>query len=408
MSFYEELIEDLRKDYKKRFPDCSPEELRDVHIRFYYERAIGTMTFPDPLADSKEAWQGILEIGSSPEINPAESFLDSIRKYSRPKDEGIIKAVEKKLFYWLMIRLNVHFLELMGIVEKIRQGEDFYHIEYRRKSDGGQRTLHVPKPRLMKIQTLINTKLFDNFPRHPSAHGFSGGKLLDALRPHLEFGSFMKLDIKNAFGSIFRNDVQQALTDKQVVQVLKGPQKKVFGYFSWYTANVICDLCTTPFLPQGAPTSPKLFDLAFYPIDKELEKVMMLAEGQYSRYADNLYFSISFSRFPEELKSKILTIIKGERRAGPKLVWHKFWITNKRHIALRALGLNMVERKLYNTRAYKRRFRKALHHTQKQMELGLNTKSAWSKVNGLMGFIIKETLPQKLLNKYKEIKNNLH
>ena len=100
--------------------------------------------------------------------------------------------------------------------------------------------------------------------------------------------------------------------------------------------------------------------------------------------------------------------MKGEYRAGPKLVWHKLWITNKRHITLRALGLNMVEGKLYNTRAYKRRLRKALHHTRKQIKLGLDAKSAWSKVNGLMGFVIKETLPQKILDEYKEVKNNLH
>ncbi|MCD4762081.1 hypothetical protein K8R32_03945 [bacterium] len=407
MGIYKEIVKDLVIDYKKRNPDWTEYDFSE-HLVLLTYRAGNNAVLPDPLADSEEAWQATLNSEVPVKNDPVETFLSSFR-LNQDGDERIIKIVERSTFYWLGKIFRMHFLDLMNLVEKIRvKGwSNFYRLEWQDKKGGGFRQLQIPNRQLMGIQTKINEKLLRDLPRYPQAFCFSGGRVIDALRPHLKFGSLLKLDIKKAFPSITAYDVRRGLTfGRKIKPVEKLQNIEDYGHFSWYLAKIICDLCVTSSLPQGAPTSGRLFDLAFYPLDVELSKLLKAAGGNYTRFADNLFFSVSERFFPSELKNSIKIIITGEKRNFLKLRYHKLWITNKRYVALRALGLNTLNGRLRNTKAFKSRLRKAMHHKQRLSELGLDTEAAQQKIGGLMGFAVKETLPNKLLKKTEQIKKD--
>ena len=53
----------------------------------------------------------------------------------------------------------------------------------------------------------------------------------------------------------------------------------------------VCALYRRPHLPQGAPTSPALGNLAAYRLDCRLTGLAKAAGAQYTRYADDMAFS---------------------------------------------------------------------------------------------------------------------
>ena len=159
-------------------------------------------------------------------------------------------------------------------------------------------------------------------------------------------------------------------------------------------------------LPQGAPTSPRLFDLLFKLVDVKLIDFANNAGANYTRYADNIFFSINEEKFPGKLKNGILRRI---RRGG--FIPHKMKIEKFDGKAVRMLGLNIVGQKICNTRNFKRRLRKAIHHVGWMIDRGMrNTaefETGWDKLQGQMAFARLDTLPQKLVISYKNLRIRL-
>lgn len=202
-----------------------------------------------------------------------------------------------------------------------------YRYRWVSRRRGLPRLIEAPKARLKEIHRWLLRELLDHVPPHDAAHGFTRGR---SVRTHATIHTgqrvVLRLDLRDFFASISAG--------------------RIYGTFSALgyapsVAHVLTALCTnstpvavwnrlgspsdpglvqrhfwlgrqlaTPHLPQGAPTSPALANLAAFGLDRRLHGLSDRAGLRYSRYADDLTFSgmsLTYARRPGfvELVSQI-------------------------------------------------------------------------------------------------------
>jgi RNA-directed DNA polymerase len=180
--------------------------------------------------------------------------------------------------------------------------EQLHNYTYRwiPKRDGSFRLLEQPKPRLKHLQRAILQRIVGMIPLHEAAHGFVAGRsVVSAALPHASQRVVLRFDIQNFFGSvgagrvfgIFRTcgypeAVAHALTgivtNRVPHHVIAQRRKRSEASGPWLR---------TPHLPQGAPTSPALANLAAIGIDRRMVGLANKYHAAYTRYADDLFIS---------------------------------------------------------------------------------------------------------------------
>ncbi|MDD2696621.1 MAG: reverse transcriptase family protein [Candidatus Pacebacteria bacterium] len=383
---------------------------------------------------------------------------EELEEFSEEKAFGIIKSMtveemdvllgeihEKKqqekreLSYQKEIPSLIHLAKELKLTRKeemlvealrlARNGNGYRTITVPKKNGEG-REINIPADILKRVQRRINKHLLSYFQHSQNIFGFSGGSIVEAITPHLKAKSILCVDVMDAFPSVKFDDVFDYLIEGRTV-VISGYYRdrhrygKVhdYGYFSWYVARIIADLTTFKGrLPQGAPTSPRMFDLMCRNMDKALTKLAASTGGTYTRYADNIFFSMDEEEFPRPIRQAILKIIENRefssypkhkhRHPGPYFDWHKLKVRRVNDgNTVRLLGLNIIEGKIHNTRDFKRRLRLSIHHLNWLSRRGLEGteqfKTAWLKLQGQMAFARTDTLPPKLVEAYSELQKRL-
>jgi RNA-directed DNA polymerase len=151
----------------------------------------------------------------------------------------------------------------------------------------GYRVIHAPRTSLKIIQRKLNQVLNCVYQPKPSTYGFTIGKsIIDNAERHLQQKCVLNLDIKDFFPSINFGRVR--------------------GLFMAYpyncpkeVATVLAQICCyEKKLPQGAPTSPTISNMICARMDSQLQYIARKHRCIYTRYADDITFSTSKSRFP--------------------------------------------------------------------------------------------------------------
>ncbi|MBP3956019.1 RNA-directed DNA polymerase [Gemmata sp. G18] len=180
-----------------------------------------------------------------------------------------------------------------------------YRARWVPKTHSRARLLEVPIPALMRAQRKVLVGLLNSVPSHPAVHGFRVGRsAITNAAPHCGRAVVIRFDLADFFPSI--------------------PAGRVFRMFLTLgypetVARLLGSLCTTRLptkdwnarpnprtdsaeyqtrirlatrhLPQGAPTSPALANLAAHRLDRRLAGLASACGATYSRYADDLTFS---------------------------------------------------------------------------------------------------------------------
>lgn len=197
------------------------------------------------------------------------------------------------------------------------------------KRNGTYRILNEPEERLKKQQRIAAKHIMRAVGGcgHAAAFGFVKKRnVVDAIKKHQSAGSrfFLKLDLKDFFGSmqpvfLWRMMLQVFPFSQLINSVTHAPmvaptlsvraimpymtQEFWFGFFYAYTEEFI--------LPQGAPTSPILTNIAMIPFDYNVSIWARDCGLTYTRYADDMLFS-SFKKFDKRCVIKHLEMILEE------------------------------------------------------------------------------------------------
>jgi RNA-directed DNA polymerase len=176
------------------------------------------------------------------------------------------------------------------------------------RRDGLPRVIEAPKARLKEIQRWVLHEILDHVPPHDAAHGFTRGRsVVSHARLHIGQGAVLRLDLKDFFASIAAARVYGIFRTvgyaHGVAHVLTGLSTNTVPLRVWHELARTVEpglvqprfwlgrQLATPHLPQGAPTSPALANLAAFRLDRRLAGLAAASGLRYSRYADDLTFS---------------------------------------------------------------------------------------------------------------------
>lgn len=262
---------------------------------------------------------------------------------------------------------------------------DFYIIGQRAKSDGSQRQLQKPIGNLKLIQKAINTRLapvIDSLMT-PVATGYRPGCSIRAnALAHIDSRSAVCLDIEDAFGS----------SAIHLSKPLRKMLQKHFGIESRYVIYFLEELITYENgLPQGAHTSPALFNLACLALDLDLTRLARTRNAVVTRYADNYVFSSPDTAIAQRTINAIDRIVTDDH--GWAVNWRKYMVLqdcNRDCHPLRLPGVHIVGHRLRVPTKTLESLRTKLYNSLKEDNQG--------RARAIMGYVrwIEGEVPSRL------------
>jgi RNA-directed DNA polymerase len=168
------------------------------------------------------------------------------------------------------------------------------------------RTICVPAPELMRLQRWIAQNILNITNPHPSSFAFAPGRdLVGAAERHAGCKWLVKMDVRHFFESIseeqvfgvFRRLGYGALISFEMARLCTRLHSRYYlnpqiGIISDSERNLPYPTRAQGHLPQGAPTSPMLANLVVIELDKTLDRLARSLGWIYTRYADDIAFSI--------------------------------------------------------------------------------------------------------------------
>lgn len=199
------------------------------------------------------------------------------------------------------------------------------------RPSGVPRVIESPKQRLKAIQRRLLHDVLNRIPAHDAAHGFTRGRSARShAARHTGQGVVLGVDLEDFFAAVWAGRVygifRTAGYPEPVAHALTALTTNVVPRTEWasvpqplaphaiYAYSRLGRRLATPHLPQGAPTSPALANLAAFALDRRLAGLAETLDATYTRYADDLTFSGSglLADHAGELRALIVSIARDE------------------------------------------------------------------------------------------------
>ena len=194
------------------------------------------------------------------------------------------------------VNLTVPQLKGLCYQQEVASNIPYTHFTIN-KRNGTPRQIWSPIPRLKFVQRWILENILNNLMTHGAAHGFVRGKsIVSNATVHCNSALLIKLDVKDFFPSVHWRRVKgvfrHAGYPEQIATLLallctESPRQMVQQNGKTYYVAL-----SDRALPQGAPTSPALTNIVCLNLDRRLTGLAEKIGLRYSRYADDLTFSL--------------------------------------------------------------------------------------------------------------------
>jgi hypothetical protein len=190
-----------------------------------------------------------------------------------------------------------------------------YHRFTIPKRDGTLRAIWAPLPRLKESQRWILRHIVERLLVHGAAHGFMPARsTLTNAKVHTDARVVLKMDIKNFFPTItyprVKGVFRRAGYREQIATLLallctEAPREVVEdnGKTMYVSLGPRC-------LPQGAPTSPAITNVICLRLDRRLTGLASKLGWRYSRYADDMTFSLPLKQKGEPHLGQLMGLVK--------------------------------------------------------------------------------------------------
>ena len=176
--------------------------------------------------------------------------------------------------------------------------KDWYKTYTIPKRSGGRRIIEAPADWLKELQTeLLHKMLIKKLTYSKNAFGcLPKRNVYMAARPHLGAKIVFKMDLSNCFHHVTEDMIKKELKRSRVP-------------FSPEDIGAICYLCTNSrgVLPQGAPTSALLANVAMTNMYAALRNASKGLKLNFTGYLDDLVFSGERAWRIKDVAAKIIT-----------------------------------------------------------------------------------------------------
>lgn len=165
------------------------------------------------------------------------------------------------------------------------------------KPDGSFRVLRVPEGSLKVFQDKVRRHVLSQIPPLDCVHGgIKGRSVVTNAKPHIGKQVVLTLDVKDFFPSVGPTTVRTIFS--------------FLGFGSDALEALINATTWDDQLPQGAPTSVAIANLAMYRVDRRLTRLARQQGFAYTRYLDDLALSGSWRLL--DFRRLVRRIIEGE------------------------------------------------------------------------------------------------
>jgi RNA-directed DNA polymerase len=236
-----------------------------------------------------------------------------------------------------VLTLN-HLAEQTGVGLKylrvvVGRGRDPYRVFQSRKSRGGYRIICVPETPLMRVQRWISRAILSQIHPHECSKAYAPeSSVVKAAEEHCGARWLIKVDVQSFFESISEIQVYRlflelgyqplvsfemarlctrtvASSGRIASKAWHNRKYQSFGienHRNWVVGH----------LPQGAPTSPMLSNLAMRDFDDAVNKIAGKHGLAYSRYSDDLVFSTESDYSRDQARRFVALVYKLMRERG--------------------------------------------------------------------------------------------
>ncbi len=266
----------------------------------------------------------------------------------------------------------------------------------------GLRTIAQPAKEVKRLQYWVIKNIYPSLPVHPSATAYVTGKnILNNSEPHSDKAYLLKLDFEEFFPSIKGNDFLQYSQNNQNLSLLEADLQRLIRLLFWLPKR------NNDFqLSIGAPSSPFLSNAIMHSFDNEVFGYCSEKNIAYTRYADDMAFSMHDMKMRGEVFEKVKSVLASQPFPSLTLNNRKTVFGSKAHRRM-VTGLILANNGTVSLgRERKRRIRAQIHH----LVQGKLTDKEKSNLQGMLAFArdIEPDFVGRMENKYgQEVINNL-